>query len=535
VKHVDVVVVGAGFGGLYAVFKLRQAGLSVQGFEAGADVGGTWFWNRYPGATVDVMTFDYSYSFSEELQQDWVWTHKYASQADVLRYLNHVADRFDLRRSFRFGTRVVSTRWEDDRKRWRIVLDTGEEISARFCVLATGVLSAWKFPELPGLQSFQGQSYHTAQWPVEGVDFSGKRVGIIGTGSSGVQAMPVIAKQAKDVFVFQRTPNFCFPANNRALNAGELDAVKAEYSDYRRRARETSIGMYWPMSERSALDDTPDERKKQYEAVWQAGNLMASMLAYKDILTSKEANDTFVEFIHEKIRQAVRDPAVAEDLCPVDHPVGTKRPILENGYYEAFNRDNVHLVNIRKDPIIAITGAGVRTGKQLYELDALVFATGFDAVTGSFLKVAVTGKNGRALRDHWEKGPRTFMGLTTSGFPNLFLLTGPLGPSVLGNLVNGNEQHVDWVADCIAYLDKNGFSAIEASPAAEQRWIEEVQEVVQQTLYPKANSWFIGANVPGKPRVFLAYLGGFSTYYGRLWDLARNRYENFILHRRSAD
>jgi len=529
VSAVDATVVGAGFGGLYALHRLRSLGLTVQAFEAGSEVGGTWYWNSYPGCRCDVESVDYSYSFDEQLEQEWEWSERYPSQPEILRYLNHVADRYDLRRDIQLDTRVTSAVFDEEQSRWIVSTDAGERWSARFCVMATGALSAAQVPEVPGLDSFAGEWYHTGRWPKDGVDFSGKRVGVIGTGCSGIQVIPEIARDADRLYVFQRTANFVVPNRNRPLDPAAVRELKARYREHREAARESFLGVPLAAGEKSALEATPEERRRIYEERWEAGGGMPVLVAFSDLLVDRAANDTVAEFFREKIHETVRDGAVAELLSPSGYPLGAKRLAQDDAYYETFNRDNVTLVDIRQAPIETITPTGLRTTAAEYELDVIVFATGFDALTGPLLAIDLRGRSGLALRDKWADGPRAYLGLATAGFPNLFVVTGPGSPSVLSNMVVSIEQHVDWIADAIAYLRRHGHETIEATDEAEERWVEHVAEVGDATLFPQANSWYVGANIPGKPRVLLAYLGGVGPYRKLCDEVAASGYEGFAL------
>ena len=524
----DAVVVGAGFAGLYMLHRLRGLGLSVRVFEAGQGVGGTWYWNRYPGARCDVESMDYSYSFSEELQQEWRWTERYSAQPEILKYANHVADRFALRRDIQFGTRVTSSVFDESARRWTIQTDRGDHVSARFCIMATGCLSDAQVPDFPGRDTFAGKWYHTGRWPHEGVDFTGLRGAVIGTGSAAIQSIPIIARQATHLFVFQRTPNFSMPAHNAPLDPAYERQVKANYAEFRRQARESRVGFVVDRSGDSALAVSPGERKREYEQRWARGGLGFSA-AYTDILTSQEANDTAAEFFRAKIRSIVRDPALADLLCPSDYPLGTKRLCVDTDYYATFNRDNVTLVDVRKAPVEAITPRGVRTREAEYPVDAIVFATGFDAMTGALLKIDIRGRAGRTLQRAWAEGPRTYLGVAIAGFPNLFAITGPGSPSVLSNMIVSIEQHVDWIADCLAYLRANGCDTIEATALAQEAWVAHVNEVGHATLYPRAKSWYMGANIPGKPRIFMPYIGGVGVYREKCAEVAARGYEGFAL------
>jgi cyclohexanone monooxygenase len=526
--HIDAVIVGAGFAGLYALHRLRGLGFSVRVFEAGDGVGGTWYWNRYPGARCDVESMDYSYSFSDELQQEWRWTERYASQPEILSYINHVADRFDLRRDIQLSTRVMRALFDETASRWRIETDRGDQVSARFCIMATGCLSDAQIPDIAGRDTFAGPSYHTGRWPHEGVDFSAQRVAVIGTGSSAIQSIPIIARQAEHLFVFQRTPNYSVPAHNGPLDPDYERRVKADYADFRRQARESRIGFVVERSEQSALAVSDDERQREYEKRWRRGGLGFSA-TYVDLLTNQAANDTAAAFFREKIRGIVRDPAIAAALTPHDYPLGTKRLCVDTDYYATFNRDNVTLVDLRTTPIVAITPKGVRTSEREYAVDSLVFATGFDAMTGALLNIDIRGRRGCTLAGAWAAGPRTYLGLAVAGFPNLFTITGPGSPSVLSNMIVSIEQHVDWIADCLAHLRAHGHAAIEATVEAQDAWVAHVNEIGHMTLYPRARSWYMGANVPGKPRVFMPYIGGVGVYREQCDAVAAAGYAGFTL------
>ena len=524
----DAVIVGAGLAGLYMLHRLRGIGLRARVYEAASDVGGTWYWNRYPGARCDVESVDYSYSFSDELQQEWRWTERYAAQPEILRYINHVADRFDLRRDIQFETRVTAATFDEAAHRWTIRTDRGDRVSAQFCITAVGCLSAAQVPQYAGLSTFAGRWYHTGNWPHEGVDFTGQRVAVIGTGSSGIQSIPVIAQQAAHLFVFQRTPNFTVPAHNAPLDAESERQVKASYAERRRGNRESHSGFVVPRNERSAREATPDERQREFEARWARGGF-GFLSAFSDLGINKEANDTAAAFVRAKIHATVREPAVAEALSPKDHPMGTKRLPLDTDYHDTFNRDNVTLIDVRNAPIEAITPTGLRTRDADYAVDRIVFATGFDAMTGALLNMDIRGNGGRTLRAKWAGGPRTYLGIMTADFPNLFVITGPGSPSVLSNMIVSIEQHVDWIADCLAYLRAHQYVGIEATVDAEDAWVTHVNEVAHTTLYPSANSWYIGANIPDKPRIFMPYVGGVGTYRRKCDEVAAKGYEGFAL------
>jgi cyclohexanone monooxygenase len=525
----DVVVVGAGFAGMYMLHRLRGLGLSARVYEQGDGVGGTWYWNRYPGARCDVESMQYSYSFSDELQQEWDWSERYAPQPEILNYANHVADRFDLRRDIQFGTRVESAVFDESASQWSVTTSDGKTVTAQFVVLATGCLSNARMPDIKGLAGFKGKVYHTGHWPHEPVDFTGQRVGVIGTGSSGIQSVPVIAEQASHLTVFQRTANFSIPARNAALTAEEREEFRSNYPEIRRFAREEARnGIYTDMPDRGALDDGDNERRARYESRWSRGGL-TFMSVYNDLALDKAANDTASDFVREKIAEIVKDPATAKLLQPNSHPIGTKRICIDSDYFAAFNRPNVTLVDIKANPIREILPKGVRAGANDYEVDALVLATGFDAMTGSVAKIDIQGRNGQTLNQKWAEGPRTYLGVMSAGFPNLFIITGPGSPSVLSNMMVSIEQHVDWITDCMGYMHERGLDEMEASKDAEDKWVAHVNEVASTTLYPQANSWYMGANIPGKPQIFMPYIGGVGAYRQICNDVAAKGYEGFAL------
>ena len=528
-ETIDVAIVGAGFSGLYMLHKLRGLGFSARVFEAGSGVGGTWFWNRYPGARVDIESQEYSYSFSEELEKEWTWSEKYAPQAELLKYLNHVADRFDLRRDIQFDTRVTEAAFDEERKRWLVATDKGDRVAARFCVMATGTLSVAKDLDIPGAGSFEGKTYWTSRWPHEGVDFTGQRVGIIGTGSSAIQTIPVVAEQAKHLHVFQRTPNFSVPAHNGPPDPEIVQDWAANRVTYRQMQRESGFGFAGsPQSDKLAVETSPEDLQRAYDERWAQGGLGLPG-AFADILVSKQANDTAAAYVASKIRSLVKDPEVADKLVPKTYPVATKRMCVDTGYYATFNRDNVTLVDIVEAPIEAITPTGLRTSEASYEFDSLIFAVGFDAMTGALGKIDIRGRKGVRLKDKWSDGPKTYLGLMVSGFPNMFIVTGPGSPSVLSNMVVSIEQHVDWISDCITYLGHRQVDAIEATLDAESAWVAHVNEVAAMTLFPQANSWYMGANVPGKPRLFMPYIGGVGAYRQKCDEVAAQGYEGFAL------
>jgi cation diffusion facilitator CzcD-associated flavoprotein CzcO len=529
-REVDAVVVGAGLSGLYMLHRLRKQGLTVQVYEIGDGVGGTWYWNRYPGARVDVKSMDYSFSFDGDLEQEWEWTEKYPPQEELRRYINHVADRLDLRRDIQLETRVTEAVFDEEAARWHVRTDRGDQVSAQFVVMATGCLSASKVPEVPGLDTFRGRWYHTGHWPEEGVDFSGQRVGVVGTGSSGVQAIPLIAAQATELTVFQRTPNFVLPAHNHPIDPEHQRSVKARYAEYRQANRESAFGIAGPPATRSALEVSEEERNSYYSRVWhdRDNSLVDLLSGYTDMITNKEANDTAAQYVRDRIAEIVHDPETARMLQPTDHPFGTKRPCLGTNYYETYNLPHVHLVDVRKSPIVEITPKGLRTAEQEYEFDTLVFATGFDAMTGALTAVDIRGRDGVLLKEKWAAGPRTYLGIQVAGFPNLFTITGPGSPSVLSNMIVSIEQHVEWTSDAIAALRAEGLATMEPAVEAEDAWTQHVDEVGHMTLYPTANSWYMGDNVPGKPRVFMPYIGGVGPYRQKCDEVAANGYEGFV-------
>lgn len=529
-RELDAVVIGAGFAGLYMLYRLREMGLSTQVYEAADGVGGTWYWNRYPGARCDSPSVHYSFSFSKELEQEWEWTEAYPAQPEILEYLNHVADRFDLRRGIQFSTRVTGAHYNEQTNRWDITTDQGDHVSATYCITAVGCLSAPNKPNFPGIENFAGDVYHTGLWPHEGVDFTGKRVGVIGTGSTGIQAIPEIAKQAEHLYVFQRTPNFTIPARNRPLTAEEIADVKDHYDEIREANRMAPGGVaYDTMGQYGkALEDSDEERKRKLEELWEQGG-HAMLFAFEDVSINLDANNIAADFIREKIDEIVDDSETAELLKPKDHPFGAKRLPIDTDYYETYNRANVSLVDVRSAPIEAITSNGLTTGGDEYEFDALVLATGFDAMTGTLFRIDIRGEAGLPLKEKWEYGPRTYLGIQSVGFPNLFMITGPGSPSVLSNMPVSIEQHVDFIADTLAHMQDKQLTRIEPVQEAEDKWVEHVNEVANYTLYPMANSWYLGSNIPGKPRIFMPYVGGVGAYREKCDQVIANNYEGFAL------
>lgn len=527
-EDVDVVVVGAGVAGMYAMYRMRTDGLTVRGFEAGPDVGGTWQFNRYPGARCDVESVDYSYSFSDELQQEWDWTERYATQPEILRYLEHVAERFDLRSDFDFDTRVTAMDFGEDAARWTVRTDTGVQVTARHVVMATGSLSEINLPGIPGLADFAGRVLHTGAWPRDGVDLTGKRVGVIGTGSSGIQSIPVIAREAAHLTVFQRTPNFSVPANNHPIDEATRAEHKAGYPERRYKSFRSGGGSPFLPNPKSALEVSAAEREAEFEHYWSRGGVLFGK-TFADQMSDIRANDLAREFAEAKIRAVVDDPATAEKLIPTDHPIGTKRIVTDSGYFQTYNRDNVDLVDLRERPIDRVEAGGIRVSGELIELDVLVFATGFDAITGAAERIDIRGRGGALLRDEWSGGPRAHLGLMVDGFPNMYLVSGPFGPGVLANMILGSELHVNWIADLIADLDARGQATIEPTAQAVEDWLAHCAELGAKTLFPRANSWYMGANIAGKPRLFMLYAGGFGRYREVLDEVAADGYPGFHL------
>jgi cyclohexanone monooxygenase len=506
--------------------RLRELGFSARVFEAGSGAGGTWFWNRYPGARCDIQSMEYSYQFSAELQQEWEWSERFASQPEILRYINHVADRFNLWDDIQFDTRVLAATFDESASRWDVETDAGDRVSARFCIMATGCLSATNLPAFPGVDSFGGSWYHTGKWPHDGVDFSGQRVGVIGTGSSAIQAIPIIAREAAHLTVFQRTPNYTIPAHNGPLDPEFQAHIKATYAEFRERNSQNAFGAGFEGNDASAIDASEEERRDEYERRWQEGGL-GFITSFADLMATRESNETAAEFIRGKILETVDDPAVAELLSP-QLVVGCKRLCVDTGYFETFNRPNVTLVDVSEAPIDEILPGGLRTNRREYELDSIIFATGFDAMTGALSRIQIRGRAGQTLQQKWSDGPRTYLGVATSGFPNLFTITGPGSPSVLSNMLPSIEQHVNWISDCLHHLREKGLASIDATLEAEDAWVDHVNEVAGLTLFPSCNSWYLGANVPGKPRVFMPYLG-FPPYVEKCNEVAANNYEGFAL------
>ncbi len=525
-RNVDAVIVGAGFAGLFMLHRLKSQGLSVQVFERGTGVGGTWYWNRYPGARCDIESMEYSYQFSEELQQEWEWTERYSSQPEILAYANHVADRFALRDNIQFSTSVERAVYDEPTKRWHVATNDGTTTVAKYCVMAVGCLSSTNTPDFEGMDDFRGKTYHTGQWPHEGVDFTGMKVAVVGTGSSAIQSIPIMAKQAEQLTVFQRTANYSVPAHNKALPPEYVDRIKANYSDFREVNNSHGFAASFEPDEIAALESTPEFQRERYQEHWDEGGL-GFLTAFSDLIIDEQANETAGDFIREKIHGIVQDQDTADLLSP-RQMVGCKRLCVDTGYFDTFNRDNVQLIDVSDKPIERLTEKGLIVGETEYSVDAIVFATGFDAMTGALLSMRIEGKSGLTLGEKWKAGPRTYLGLSTAGFPNLFTISGPGSPSVLTNMLPSIEQHVNWISDCIEYLENQNLSAIEATTIAEDNWVEHVNEVADSTLYPTCNSWYLGANVPGKPRVFMPYLG-FPPYVEKCNEVAAAGYDGFAL------
>jgi cation diffusion facilitator CzcD-associated flavoprotein CzcO len=525
----DVVIIGAGFSGLYALHKLRGEGLSCRVYEAGDGVGGVWYWNRYPGARVDVESLEYSYTFSADLELEWKWSENYSSQPELERYANHVAERFDLKRDIQLETRVRTMVWDEERARWIVDTDRGDHVTARYMVMAVGCLSVPKEIDLPGIENFTGEVYRTSLWPKEGVDFTGKTVGEVGTGSSGIQSIPVIAEQCKHLTVFQRTAAYSMPSHLTPTDPERTKGWFDNRDDLHRQQRESAFGLVMTaVSDDSAHDVDEVERRKRYEQRWEQGGL-GIVATFKDLMTDKQANETLCEFVREKIRGKVQDPETVRKLIPYDYPIFTKRPCVDSGYFETFNRDNVTLVDLRESPIETVTATGIRAGGKDYDFDILVLAIGFDAMTGAYDRIDIRGRGGRRLKEVWQDGPTNYLGLMAYGFPNMFMVTGPGSPSVLGNQMGAIEHNAGWFARAIAHLDAHQLSTIEPDEAAQKEWMAEVERAASETLYPETKSWYNGDNVAGKPRTFPIYIGGWKKYLDLCDEAAAKGYEGFAL------
>ena len=523
---VDVVVVGAGFSGLYLLYRLRKAGFSTRVFERGGDVGGTWYWNRYPGARCDVESLQYSYSFDEQLQQDWHWPEKFSAQPDILAYANHVADRFNLKKDIEFNIEVKASWFDENLKTWKITTNTGEEINAQYFIMATGCISTTQIPNIKGLSDYVGNTFHTGDWPHEEVDFSGQSIAVIGTGSSGIQSIPVLAKQAKKLTVFQRTPNYSIPSQNEPMTKKYERSWKDVYSERRKEMRYSAHGSLKDLNDVPALSVDEDQRQELYTKRWAIGGT-GFLGSFNDLLTNADANYTAAEYVRQQIKRVVKDKETAEILCPRSYPIGTKRICIDTGYFETYNRENVNLVDISKKPIQRLVADGIIVDDQLYAFDSIIFATGFDAMTGSIFNVDIKGRDGLALKEKWNAGPKTYLGLMSASFPNLFMITGPGSPSVKSNMIMSIEQHVDLVIETLLSMRRKGLSVVEPELEAENKWVDHVQEVANKTLFPQANSWYMGANIPGKPRLFMPYIGGVGAYREICEEIVANNYRGF--------
>ena len=523
---VDVVVVGAGFSGLYLLYRLRKAGFSTRVFERGGDVGGTWYWNRYPGARCDVESLQYSYSFDEQLQQDWHWPEKFSAQPDILAYANHVADRFNLKKDIEFNIEVKASWFDENLKTWKITTNTGEEINAQYFIMATGCISTTQIPNIKGLSDYVGNTFHTGDWPHEEVDFSGQSIAVIGTGSSGIQSIPVLAKQAKKLTVFQRTPNYSIPSQNEPMTKKYERSWKDVYSERRKEMRYSAHGSLKDLNDVPALSVDEDQRQELYTKRWAIGGT-GFLGSFNDLLTNADANYTAAEYVRQQIKRVVKDKETAEILCPRSYPIGTKRICIDTGYFETYNRENVKLVDISKKPIQRLVTDGIIVDDQLYPFDSIIFATGFDAMTGSIFNVDIKGRDGLALKEKWNAGPKTYLGLMSASFPNLFMITGPGSPSVKSNMIMSIEQHVDLVIETLLSMRRKGLSVVEPELEAENKWVDHVQEVANKTLFPQANSWYMGANIPGKPRLFMPYIGGVGAYREICEEIVANNYRGF--------
>ena len=522
-EELDVIIVGAGFSGLYMLYKMRKMNLKALVIERASDAGGTWFWNRYPGARCDIESIEYSYSFSDELQQEWNWSNRYSDQSEILDYINYVVKKFNLKENIVFNTSVKSATFDENLKNWIVETDS-KSYSSKFCVMATGTLSSIKQPNFDGLENFKGDWYVTGEWPHEKLDFTSKKVAIIGTGSSAVQSIPVIAEEAKNLTVFQRSPNYTIPANNRPLTEKELSNAKSSYDQIREKAKYTRAGIgYNQFEERKLLDLSSEEIKKELNNRWKIGGQEIFTAGFTDVGVNVEANKIVADFVKSKIKEIVKDPNVAELLSPED-AIGCKRLCADTNYFETYNRENVELIDLNSNPINSITENGILTKNKEFKFDTIIFATGFDAMTGALQAIDITGKNGKKLKQVWKDGPKSFLGLLINGFPNLFTVTGPGSPSVLTNMMVAIEQHVEWISDCINFLSKSNLNEVEADELFQIEWMDHIEEVAKNTLRYTCNSWYVGANVPGKKRVFMPYAGGFGKYREKCDEIAENNY-----------
>ncbi len=533
VVALDAVVVGAGFGGMYMAYALREKGVRMIGIEAGGDVGGVWYWNRYPGARCDLMCVDYSYSFSPEIEQEWTWSEQFAAQPEILAYANYVADKLDLRKHFKFDTRVTSAVWDEDRRLWIVRTDTGDTYEATYCIMATGPLSIPKDPEIAGIDRFQGDIYRAQKWPHQPVDFTGKRVGLIGTGSTGIQIVPEVAKDAGEFYVFQRTPSFTMPMRNDKLDPEYVKEIKDHYPGLRAAARASALGGVRPSSTRPFFSLPAAQRNQLMEDAWKLGG-HAFLGTFTDLLTNPDANEQVANFVRNKIGEVVKDPKTAEALKPKGYPIFARRPCLDTHYYEAFNQPNVHLVDLFEDPIVEITETGVKTQSQEVPLDALIFATGYDGLTGALMAFEVIGRDGQDLREKWQYGAESYLGLMIAGFPNLFMVCGANGPAALANIISIDEQNVDWIMALMAHMDENGLATVEPSKDAEDRWMEIVLALAEKSLLSKAQTWYVGANVEGKSRGLTMFTGGFAKYNEHCAAVVSNGYADLEFQRAGA-
>ena len=531
--RIDVAIVGAGFSGLYMLHRLRGLGMRARILERAEGVGGTWYWNRYPGARCDIESIDYAYSFDEALTREWRWTERYSAQPEILAYIEHVTDRFDLRKDIAFGTTVQAATWNEAASEWILACDSGETVRATYCIMATGCLSVTKQPDFPGLDRFAGRWYHTGQWPHRAVDFTDKAVAVVGTGSSGIQVITDIGDRAGQLYVLQRTPNYSMPAHNRPLTDEEFDDATSRFSERRRVCELSDAGVPQPPPTQATFDVTPEERRLRYEQGWQRGGINSLSAAFTDFFVDEKANAMAQEFARSKIRHIVHDPATAALLSP-QHHIGTKRTCTDVGYFETYNRNNVELIDTRTNPLTTITPTGIQLRDRHIDVEIIVFAIGFDAITGALGDIAIHGTDGTLLSEKWADGPRTLLGLQSAGNPNLFMITGPGSPSVLSNMLVSIEQHVDWITDCLAHLRNLGVDRIDVAPDAEDRWMAHVARLAAGTLYPQARSWYLGANIPGKARVFMPYVAGCGHYRRECDDVAARGYEGFILGKQSS-
>ena len=525
----DAIVIGAGISGMYQLYSLRKLGKSVKVVEAGTDVGGTWYWNRYPGCRFDSESYSYAYSFSKDLLEEWDWTEHFSPQPETLKYLQYVAKKFDLKKDIQFNAKVKTANYDSKKTRWVVRTEEGDTFESTFLITAIGALSSPYVPEFNGRDSFRGKSWHTSQWPKEAVDLSTKRVGVIGTGATAVQMITEISKDVGELYVFQLKPEYCVPLGNRKIDANTQKDIKKRYPEIFKKCKNSFGSFLHDFDERSALDVPPEERERFYEELWGQPGFGLWLGNFHDILTNQEANDTVSEFVRKKIKEQVDDPVIAEKLCPKDHGFGTRRVPLESGYYKAYNRPNVHLIDITENPIENITPSGIQTKESNIDLDLIIYATGFDAITGAFKNIEITGEEGQSLEEKWKDGPSTYLGLQTQGFPNFFTLVGPHNGSTFCNIPRCIEQNVEWVSECIKYMSDNGFSKIETEKKAEEEWTQHVYEVAEPSLLMKTDSWFVGANIPGKKRNFLMYAGGSPTYRAKCEEIVENGYEGFKL------